>query len=144
MKHWLALAALICFGSPVAAQELTYQTISSGTYSGVTVSTSVATRVDFWNKGSSNTVLANRSEIVLGVPNAAASRLNCGFDSSVSTKPASGNLGVEYSSGPAVVIRLPTQMAYWCLAQATAAGVPISMQQVTPWKPGSRSIPGSP
>jgi len=148
MKHWLALAALICFGSTVAhAQATTYQAPpSTATSSGLFVSSQTVTRVDNLNNGTTGQILANRTAIVLSVP--ASGKMNCDFDIAVSTIPpsltvAGANYGMEYTAG-VYIIPLPTNLAYYCLSASASAGQSISVQQVSPFKPGSRRIPGNP
>jgi hypothetical protein len=141
MKKFLIAAGLALLAVPAGAQTISYFTISSATYSGVTVSNSVATRVDNLNQGVTGQVLANRTHIVISIPQVAAAKVQCGYDANVTT--SGGTMGVEYSTGTAVMIPLPTQMAYYCKAQG-GGSVAIAIQQITPWKPGSRTIPGSP
>lgn len=148
MKHWLALAALICFGSARAnAQAITYTAPpSTATTSGVFISSVAPTRVDYLNNGATGYVLANRTAIVLSIPS--AGKAICDFDAVVSTiqptlAAASPNYGLEY--GPGIyTIPLPSNLAYYCMSPSTSAGQAAAVHQTSPFKPGTRSIPGSP
>lgn len=146
MKHWLTLASLILLGGMAHAQQIVYSAPpSTGTYSSVFVSSQTPTRVDNLDKGTAS-VLPNRTAIVLAVP--ASGKVNCGFDVSVSTIPpsltvSSPKYGVEYTAG-VYQVPLPSNMSYYCLSASVSAGQAMAAQQVSPFKPGSRSIPGSP
>ena len=146
----LILAAL----APVArAQQLFYDAPpSTATMSNVTVSSLTAVRIDNLVLGTTGQVLANRSAIIVTIPHAAA-LINCDFfvgtstsanQVTLSTQAASANLGAEYATTSTQSLQfrlpLPTTLGYWCQSQGATNPV-IHVQQVSPWKPGTRSIP---
>ena len=136
----LCLAAAL---APAArAQTLSYGTISTATASGIIVSSQAVTRVDNLNLGVA-AVIPNRNAIVLSVP--ASGKVNCGFDVLVSTIPpsltvTSTHYGTEYTAG-VYTIPCPSTMAYYCLSASASAAQAVSVQQVSPFKPGTRTIP---
>ncbi len=142
MRKMLFAAALVACAAGAHAQTMTFLGISTATYSGVAVSTSAPTRVDALNLGAVYD-LPNRVKIRITVPNASG-RVNCGYSNAVSTQAASGYFGREMEPGSTVDIELGYYMAYWCLAQSVTASQPISVEQISPFRPGSHTIPGLP
>lgn len=129
---------LMILAGPAAAQQPNYVAPpSTGTYSGVTVSAASPTEIDNWNKGVQGSSIPNRSGILFTMP---SGKMNCAFDNQVATVATSGKLGLEFTSGVVYSISLPNYIGYWCLMQGSSSQG-IAVQQFSPWKPGTRSIP---
>lgn len=141
MLNMIVVAALALLASSARAQTPSYETISTGTVSGVYVSSQTPTRVDWLINGTTGQVLAGRTAIEVSISSAAGANINCGFDVLVSTispslTAAGGRYGLEYPKGLGPRrVDLPTNMGYWCLGQSVTAGVGISVKQVSPFRP---------
>ena len=153
MKKILTALALALLATGARAQQLTYDAPpSTAVVSNVTVSSLTAVRVDNLVLGTTGQIVANRAAIIITIPHAAAI-INCDFfvgastaanQVNLSTQTGNVGLGAEYATTSTqslqVSVPLPTSLGYWCQSQGTTNPV-IHVQQVSPWKPGTRSIP---
>lgn len=133
-KFLLAVGLCLLARAPVAAQaNQNYVTISSATYCGVSISTSVATQVDNFNATSGCTgTLTGRTEVMVCNPKAAAKPVNCAYNNSVSTQTATGgSMGAEIQPGTCINPALGVLAKFWCMSQDTAAQI-VHVSQAKP------------
>lgn len=117
---------------PAKADQV-WQTISSVTLSGVTITSYTVIQVDSLNRGSAYT-LPGRNKITLTLPSGSG-KLNCGYTSSMSSQTTSVDYAPEIATTAtqslAHDVELPSYMKLFCLLQTGAAQV-ISISQKAP------------
>ena len=154
MNRWIMAVALLLLATAGRAQQNIYDaTPSTVTMSNVTISSVTPTRVDNLVLGTTGYVIPNRTYIKITIPKNSAA-IDCDFfvgsstsanQVSLSTQAASANLGAQYATTSTQSLQdrvpLPTNLGMWCQAEGTPPV--IHVQQFSPFKPGTRTIPGT-
>lgn len=141
MKKILLAAVLAISASAAKASEQVWVTIDSVTWSNVGISSSVATRVDNLNLGTTGVALNGRTHININIqknqaPIVCEYYLASAVSVNLSSVAGSAFLGAQYTTTVTesrdISVMLPSSMSYWCMMGVVGSSTTIHVNQFRP------------